>query len=137
MNKSLSLFLLFTIISFVSISQVRLGIFGGLQSANVKESNNIPGWDTSVNRYNSARSTFHLGVMFEIPIGNNGLFFQPAIGYTSKGRQYTRYYDSTTSNSSDTAFAQNTLKLGYIEVPLNLTYKMYLSKNKKNSFFIS
>jgi OmpA-OmpF porin, OOP family len=118
-------------------AQIRLAAYAGLHSANVIETNSIPGWDTAVKKFYSSRTGFHLGILAEIPIGNRGFFFQPGIGYTTKGRQYSKYNDSITAENSDTLYSQSTLQLSYIEVPLYLTYKIPLSTSHKNSFFIS
>ncbi|HWK07142.1 MAG TPA: OmpA family protein [Puia sp.] len=118
-------------------AQVRLGILGGFHSSKVLESNNIPGWDTAVKKFQSSKSGVQLGVIVEIPLGHKGFFFQPAITYTSKGRKYAKNNDSAASAATDTVYTRQTLNLGYIDVPLNITYKLPLSANRKNSFFIS
>jgi len=117
--------------------QVRLGLLGGIHSASIQETNQIPGWDTTVKKYQSSRSGVQIGVIVEIPIGHSGLFFQPALLYTSKGRRYTKYNDSATVAHTDTVYKKQTLDLDYIDIPLNFTYKLPLSRNKKNNFFIS
>ncbi len=116
--------------------QIRLGVYGGIHSSNVIEKNNIPGWDTAQKNYYSSRSGFHIGALLEIPVHKN-LFFQPGIDYVSKGRQYSKPYDTSGSNAKDTLSYQTTLKLGYIELPLLMTYKLPLTANHKNNFFIS
>jgi OOP family OmpA-OmpF porin len=126
------LFLGFTRIN----AQIRLAGYGGIHLANVIEKNNIPGWDTSSKNHYSPRTGFHIGVLLEIPIGEHGFYFQPGIGYSSKGRQYEKIYDTVLVNK-DTSYIQSTLKLGYIELPLYLTYKIPFSKDHKNSFFLS
>jgi OmpA-OmpF porin, OOP family len=126
-------------------SQVRLGILGGLHSANILETNHIPGWDTTTKKFESGISGFQLGAIVEIPLGHKGFYFQPAITYTTKGRQYNKNNDSATSVRTDTVYSKQTLNLGYIDIPLNFTYKLPLSsghnKHKvtsyRNNFFIS
>jgi len=118
-------------------AQVRLAAYAGVHSANVIEKNNIPGWDTSFKNNYSSRTGFHIGVLLEIPIGQKGFYFQPGIGYSSKGRQFEKYYDTANTANKDTVYGKSTLKLGYIEMPLYLTYKIPLSSNHQNSFFIS
>ncbi|MHA4811267.1 OmpA family protein [Flavitalea flava] len=118
-------------------AQVRLGVLGGIHSASVKETNQIPGWDTAVKKYESSRSGVQLGVILEIPVGHKGFFFLPAITYSSKGRQYTRNYDSAEMPATKLVYKKQTLALNYIDIPLNLSYKLPLSANHKNSFFIS
>jgi len=128
--------LFFSFIGFAKINaQIRLAAYGGIHSANVIEKNSIQGWDSSYKNNYSSRTGFHLGVLLEIPIGK-GFYFQPGIGYSSKGRKYEKLYD-TSFSAKDTIYYQNTLKLGYIELPLYLTYKVPLSANHKSSFFIS
>jgi OOP family OmpA-OmpF porin len=137
MRKIPALFILAFFCFLTGNAQVRLGILGGIHSSKVLETNNIPGWDTTTKKYQGSRSGVQLGVIVEIPIGHKGFFFQPAITYTSKGRKYAKNNDSATSKLTDTVYTRQTLDLGYIEVPLNFTYKLPLSANHKNSFFIS
>jgi len=118
-------------------AQVRLGVIGGLHSSNVQETNNIPGWDTTVKKFESSRSGAQLGVILEVPLGHKGFFFQPAITYTSKGRKYAKNNDSAAAAATDTIYAKQNLNLNYIDIPLNITYKFYLSATHKNSFFLS
>ena len=137
MRKAFSLLLLGLFGFFAGHAQVRLGILGGIHSAKVLETNNIPGWDTTTKKFMGSRSGVQLGVIVEIPIGHKGFFFQPAITYTSKGRKYSKNNDSATSIATDTVYTRQTLNLGYIDIPLNITYKLPLSANHKNSFFVS
>lgn len=135
--RPLLLFLWYLISIHHANAQVRLGVLGGIHSANVLEKNSIPGWDATIKRFQSSISGFQLGAIVEVPLGHKGFFFQPAITYTSKGRQYNKRNDSTTSVATDTVFVKQTLNLNYIDIPLNFTYKIPLSSNHKNSFFIS
>lgn len=130
------LLLLLSLAGLNTHAQIRLAVVGGLHSANVIEKNSIPGWDTATKNHYSSRSGFQLGVLAEIPLGKNGFYFQPGINYSSKGRQYEKLYD-TSGISKDTLYWKSALKLGYIEMPLYITYKIPLSANHKNSFFIS
>lgn len=118
-------------------AQVRLGIVGGLHSSNVLESNHLPGWDTAVKPFLQSRSGFELGLILEVPIGRTGLYFQPAMTYITKGRRYDRNYDSIRSLSTDTIYNKSSVNLNYIEIPLNLTYKYPLTRNGRNSIFVS
>ena len=118
-------------------AQVRLGLLGGIHSAKVLETNHIPGWDSTTKPFQSSKTGFQLGVILDIPIGQSGLFFQPAITYSTKGRKYYKTYDSLTSLVTDTVYNKQTLNLNYIEIPLNLTYKIHIGTSRKNSFFVS
>ncbi len=135
MRKNLPLLFIFIAAFFTSNAQIKLGGEIGFHSASVIESNNIPGWDTAVKPYYSSRTAIHFGVNLEIPLSKR-FFFQPAINYTSKGRQYTKNNNLIDSTSLDTVYTKNTLSMGYIEIPFYLTYKIPLSANHKNNFFI-
>jgi OmpA-OmpF porin, OOP family len=118
-------------------AQIRIAATIGVHSANVLETNNIPGWDTAVQKYYSPRTGFQVGVLAEIPIGTKGFFLQPGIDYSSKGRKYAKYNDSSAIYATDTVYTQTVLKLGYVEIPIYLTYKIALSAHHPNSFFLS
>lgn len=136
--KNWVLLLLFAAAPFLRMNaQVRLGILGGLHSAKVLETNHIPGWDTTTKPFLNTRSGFQLGFILEIPTGIRGLYFQPAITYITKGRIFDKNNDSLAALATDTVYNKQTWKLGYMEVPLNLTYKLPLTANHKNFFFLS
>ena len=136
-KRVIPLLALVFMMSFPGKAQVRLGILGGLHSSNILEKNNLPGWDTTVKKFQSSRSGFQLGFILEVPLGHHGFFFQPAITYASKGQKYAKDNDSATSVQTDTIYDHQNLNLNYVDVPLNFTYKLYLSRNRRNSFFLS
>jgi OOP family OmpA-OmpF porin len=123
--------------SYTGMAQLRLALYGGIHSANVIEKNSLPGWDTTTKPFYSARTGFQIGFLAEIPIGRKGFYFQPGIVLITTGRQYSKYNDSATAALTDTIYEQSALNLSYMEVPLYLTYKIPLSANHKNQFFIS
>jgi outer membrane protein OmpA-like peptidoglycan-associated protein len=128
------------ILSFLLIyhclpAQIRLAAVGGVHSSNLLETNSIPGFDSARGKYFSSKTGIQLGVIAEIPLGKRNFFFQPGVNYSSKGNQYERFYD-TSMVQSDTLYDQHTLKLNYVEIPLMLTYKIPLSKNKQSSFYL-
>jgi hypothetical protein len=97
-------------------AQVRLGIVGGLHSSNILETNSLSGWDTAVKKYLSPKSGFQLGIIVEVPLGS-GLYFQPALTYVTKGRQYSRNNDSIAALNTDTIYNKSSVNLSYIEIP--------------------
>jgi OOP family OmpA-OmpF porin len=117
-------------------AQIRLAAWGGIQSSNFIEKNSIPGFDTASGKYFSANTGFELGVLAEIPLGKKSFFLQPGILYSAKGNQYQRSYDSSIYQN-DTLYNQHVLNLNYVEIPLYLTWKLSLSKNQKNHFYLS
>jgi len=118
-------------------AQVRMAVFGGAHAANVLETNSIPGWDTATRHFERSRTGFQIGAMLEMPIGHTGLFFQPAFSFITKGRIYDKNYDSLTALATDTIYNKSTLKLTYVEFPLNLTYKIPITHNRNNHIFFS
>ena len=118
-------------------AQVRLGILGGLHSSNVLGTNSIPGYDTATMPYLNSRFGFQLGFILEVPIGHSGFYFQPGFTYITKGQNYKRNNVSFASLLSDSIYNRATLNLSYIVFPLNLTYKIPLTANHKNQFFVS
>ncbi len=136
-RKTVLLLLLAVFGAAAAQAQVRLGLLGGLHSSKVLETNSVPGWDTTTKPFNQSRSGFQLGIILEIPVGHSGWFFQPQMTYISKGRKYNKNYDSATALATDTIYNKSTLTLNYIEIPLNMTYKMPMSRNRKSFFFLS
>jgi OOP family OmpA-OmpF porin len=117
-------------------AQIRLAAIGGIHSSNFIEKNAIPGFDTASGNYHSSKTGFELGVLAEIPLGKNNLYFQPGLVFSAKGNQYERSYDSAVTQN-DTLYNQHTLELNYVELPFYLTWKLPLSKDHRYNFFAS
>jgi OmpA-OmpF porin, OOP family len=123
------------LLAYAGKSQMRLGVLGGPHSANVIEKNNIPGWDSTVDPFYLKRKGFNIGLIAEIPLNSsNRFFFQPAIMYHSKGRRFQQFNDTLVTDT-DTLNLNNYFYTNYIDMPLNLTYKLKLGR--KSSFMLS
>src|SRR5687767_2311277 len=134
--KKLYLFLVLICLTTLSYSQLRMAILGGPHSASVKEQNSIPSWETDIKPGYSKRAGLNLGILIDVPLSsNNRWHFQPGIIYTEKGRKFYMRNDSATSILTDTISSSYNLGINYIDIPLNLTYKIPLSR--KASFFVS
>ncbi len=119
-----------------TVAQIRVALVGGPQWSSVKETNSIPGWDTSTKPFYSSKTGINIGVLGQIPIGSSKrAFFQPGIFYSSKGRKYSLSNDTSRAAINDTLRYTSTFVTNYIEVPLNIGYKIPLSK--KANFFVS
>lgn len=128
------LVLLFT--AYTASAQVKLGLLGGLQSANIVEKNDIAGWDSTTRPYYSSKSGIHAGITVEIPLGKS-VYFQPSVLYTEKGRNFSKILQA---NNADSFYSYNnvtTLSTKYFDIPLNFAVKMPLSSKKTSSFMIS
>lgn len=143
--KRIPLVVMFTFFCiFFSRAQFRIALVGGGHQSKVQEDNNLPGWDNFKKNY-TGRNGVHFGVMANLPFNSTSHFyFQPALVFYNKGRNYK-------SNSADTAVVftrgqqpdsiVNTVYyqtrkyfINYIDIPLNIVYKLRLSK--KASFMI-
>ena len=137
MRKNL-FFLLFILNAFVCVSQIKVGIMGGPQSAAVTETNSIAHWDTATGQYYGNRSGFHIGFMAEIPISQKSHFyFEPSILYSQKGRTFIKALHSQVSDTNYLNYTSKSLNVQYIDIPLNLAYKLPLSKKKNANFILS
>jgi len=128
--------LLFTISATATFAQVKLGILGGLQSANITEKNDIPGWDSTTKPYYSPKSGIHAGITIEIPLGKH-FFFQPSVLYTEKGRNFSKVLQTSNADSFYSYNNVTTLTTKYFDIPLNFALKLPLSRNKSSNFLIS
>ena len=134
--RKIYLILALVCMAHVSFSQLRMAILGGGHSASINEQNSIPSWETTIKPGYSSKGGLHLGILVNVPISaNNRWNFQPGILYTEKGRKFYMRNDTATSITTDTISAAHTVALNYIDIPLNLTYKLPLSK--KANFFLS
>ena len=121
-----------------SFAQVKIGLIGGPQTANITEKNSITGWDSTTGKYYKGKSGIHLGITAEIPFGNGSpLFFQPSLIYTEKGRNFSKIFDTSVADSFYSFNTTQTLSTKYIDIPLNIAVKLPLSKNKTTNFLIS
>ncbi|NML23914.1 OmpA family protein [Pseudoflavitalea sp. G-6-1-2] len=133
--KKLFTLLCFTVIVSVGYGQLRLAIAGGPHQSKIQESNSLPGWDDLMKPGYSGRGGFNVGVLAEIPISENKRWYiQPGIFYMTKGRKFSRTYD-TAAIRTDSLSLKSEFFPNYIDIPVNITYKLPLGK--KNSFFIS
>lgn len=134
--KKFYLFLALICLTTLSYSQLRMAILGGPHSASVKEQNSIPSWETNIKPGYSKRTGLNLGILIDVPLSsNNRWHFQPGIIYTEKGRKFYMRNDTAASILTDTISSSYNLGINYIDIPLNLTYKIPLSR--KATFFLS
>jgi hypothetical protein len=78
MTKKLILSFAALAFSFAAMSQVRVGVKGGWNLANISTRN-----DGSTDD-NKALSRYHIGVIADMPLIKNILSFQPGVYYSSK-----------------------------------------------------
>lgn len=133
--KKLFTLLCITMLTSVSFGQLRLALAGGPHQSKILESNNLPGWDSYTKPGYSGRAGFNVGVLAEFPISENKRWnIQPGIFYMTKGRKFSRTYD-TASVQTDSLSLKQSFFPNYIDIPVNITYKLPLGK--KTNFFVS
>jgi outer membrane protein OmpA-like peptidoglycan-associated protein len=113
--------------TFISHSQLRIAILGGAHQADVKETNQLPNFDEYKKGY-STRTGVRFGFLADLPFSaNSPLSFQPGVIYMNRGRKFA---DSILGGSVDVY--QNAKQfVNYIDIPLNLVYKMKLGGKTK------
>jgi len=141
-------FLIVSLIIFLVIGshgQLKVAIVGGGHQSKVLEDNNTPYWDSLKKNY-SGRNGVHLGFMADLRLNDrSNFYFQPSVLFTTKGRNYkSRSVDTTVvfkrSFGLDDSLVYTTYSqsrkqfINYIDIPLNLVYKLKLGK--KANFII-
>jgi OOP family OmpA-OmpF porin len=119
-------FLIFGI-TLSSYAQARIAIVGGVNESTVIQTSNQPDFSNYKKGY-SPRVGFHIGLIGDFPIAPNSKFyFQPGIEFFNKGRKFQQI---TKNGVGDTAvyITNNIQFLNYIDIPLNLVYKLELAK---------
>lgn len=135
MKKLLSLCIVL-VAGITTFGQVRLALVGGPQWSSVKETNNLPGWETTIKPKYSSKTGVNLGILGQVFLGKSShLFFQPGILYSAKGRKFLISNDTATAAINDTLRYSSTFATNYIEIPLNIGYR--LSLGKKSGFFLT
>ncbi|MGE5108209.1 MAG: OmpA family protein [Sphingobacteriales bacterium] len=133
MRKCIFLMLTFLGLFLTSQAQIRVRLIGGPQQSDIKETNSITDWNINTSPYYKKRSSFHVGILADIPINSNGkVFFQPGFVYSSKGRIFDKLFDTAVESNFR---VKTTTVVNYIEIPMNLGVKLPLGK--KTKFVIS
>jgi len=145
--KRVFLVVALSLFSFIfSQAQFRVAIAGGGHQSKILEDNNLPGWDSLKNRY-SGRNGVHFGFIADLRFSeSSNFYFQPGVLFFNKGRNYkTSPTDSTvilktivrpvTDSIVNTVYYKTRRQfLNYIDIPLNIVYKIKLAK--KINFFL-
>jgi len=123
MTKKIILSFAALAISFAAMSQVRVGVKGGLNLANISVDN-----DGSVDN-NRSLTRYHIGVIADMPLIKDILSFQPGVFYSSKG---SKLESGDKDNPSLTdPYSRATTNPQYIEVPLNFVGKVPIGANAR------
>ena len=137
--KRVFLVVALSLFSFIfSQAQFRVAIVGGGHQSKILEDNNLPGWDSLKNRY-SGRNGVHFGFIADLRFNeSSNFYFQPGVIFFNRGRKYKSPSEDTTvvfkvpllpdSIVNTTYFQTRKQFLNYIDIPLNIVYKLKLAK---------
>jgi outer membrane protein OmpA-like peptidoglycan-associated protein len=138
MKKALLFPALFGLTIF-SQAQLRIAFVGGVHSSSVSETNSMAGWD-SISKNYTGRTGIHAGMIADLQLSTGSKFyFQPGVLFYNKGRNYSGSKDSTVvfprfglpDSIVNTTYLETKKEyLNYIDIPLNLVYKLPLGKSK-------
>lgn len=134
--KKLYILCIALLLNVLCFSQLKVSLVGGPHWASVIETNSLPGWETTIKPNYKSRTSVNIGLFADIPFNESSRFtFQPGIFYMGKGRKYAQVNDTTTAAANDTLLFNRSLISNYIDMPMNIAYRIPLSK--KASFMIS
>ncbi|MCS6820808.1 MAG: PorT family protein [Microscillaceae bacterium] len=117
MKKNLIFLALYLVIFSNANAQTRFGIRAGLNLADINGKTN----GVSYNSDTEIRIGFHLGGIIDIALAEKS-YFQPGLLFSSKG--------SRAENSSPGVTTTSNTNLGYLEIPLNIGYRVNAGSNK-------
>ncbi|HEU4554292.1 MAG TPA: porin family protein [Chitinophaga sp.] len=123
MKKKLILSFAALVFSLAAMSQVRVGVKGGWNLANISTSN------SGATDNSKAISRYHIGVIADMPLIKDILSFQPGVFYSSKG---SKVESGDKDNPSVTSpYTKYTTNPQYIEIPLNFVGKVPIADNAR------
>ncbi|MGV3766085.1 MAG: OmpA family protein [Chitinophagaceae bacterium] len=126
----------FLLCQYAAQSQIRLFLTGGPQIGTIESSGTDAVYGTDIQPFMKGRTSARIGVQADIPFKPNSRWaLQPGIFFSGKGSLFQKEYDTTGANASPFYYRQTTNKNDYIDIPVQLAYKLPLSK--KASFFLS
>ncbi len=110
-------------------SQVSLGIRTGYTASNMYISGEAPGDLASSHSSMETFHGWHLELLINVPLAP-GLYFQPGFRYVTKGTGLKETTDPKAGLSGVYMPRGNSLRLNYLEMPLNVVYKYPLGKGR-------
>ncbi|WP_346317153.1 porin family protein [Chitinophaga sp. YIM B06452] len=118
MTKRIVLLCMATGLSVAAMAQVRVGVKGGWNIANVTNTNS-GGTDNS-----RALNSFHVGAIADLPLSEI-ISIQPGVFYTGKGTKVER------GEPGDVAYFKSTTNPQYIEIPVNFVGKIPVGQDTR------
>ena len=129
--KKTILFLGLLFYSLFSIAQSSIALIGGVHNASVTP--HFLNYPDTLNKASVNKARVMIGVVANVPI-KGGLFFRSGVLYTARGSSWTQFYDTANvyaSRKQQLLTAKTDLNVNYIDIPLNLMYKLPLGKKSR------
>lgn len=121
------LLLLATLYILMANAQPTISITGGLHQSTISPDIDIP--PNILSSLQTPRTGVHIGFVADIPFSScSNFYFQPGVIYAAKGAKTALVLDSA---QSDIRTITITRHIDYIDIPLNLVYKISLKENTK------
>jgi OmpA-OmpF porin, OOP family len=121
---------------FYSKAQTSVAIVGGLQKTSISPDFLV--YPDTLQKSETQKTGAVVGIVANIPLKKN-FFIRTGVIYSSKGSNWTQFYDTTdlyartkdlALNKKETPFSTNTkLNVNYIDIPLNIMYKLPFKNN--------
>lgn len=119
-----------------SRAQPSIAIVGGLQKASVTP--HFIQYPDTLEKSETKKTGVVIGIVANLPLKKN-FFIRTGVIYSAKGSNWTQFYDSSNlynrtkdvpANKKKMPFLTNTkLNVNYIDIPLNLMYKLPFKNN--------
>ena len=108
-------------------AQLRIALVAGAHQADVIEENDLPDFSQTKQGY-STRLGAHFGFIADLRLSTrSNFYFQPGVVFHNKGRKFA----DSLSNSSGDFYQTRKQFVNYIDLPLNLVYKIKLGAKSK------
>lgn len=132
--KKFLLLLLFSITAYASRAQVSMGIRAGYTAASMQ----VTGAGNLVNADQAGSRTvlngWHADLVLNAPLGAN-FYLQPVFRYITKGTNYGVPPAVKSPLTGVSVQASSSLEVNYLELPINLLYKLPLGNGKLTGGF--
>jgi len=126
MKKILLIICLAAVSAGVSAQSVNFGLKAGLNLSTMRISPGDPDYTTS------NKSGYHLGVVADISLQNFSL--QPGLYYITKGQKFSGQSAFYGGDGFGTITEKGTVRLDYLELPVNLIYNLKVAPDVKIYF---
>ncbi|WP_188315849.1 porin family protein [Chitinophaga agrisoli] len=127
MKNFTCLLLLAVVASLPLRAQISVGFRGGYSFATMRYDDPTIGYKNNGIGSPSAISSWHADFILDMPVGHQGFYLQPVFRYITKGANFEQPSTRPTGVYLPSA---NKITLHYLELPVNLLYKLPVSFGK-------